>query len=442
MKKIYIYLTLILTFVVMLNVMNLLADEPAVPDFVRKIITPAPCLDNLPPWQGPKWYKICTDTVFNLDNGLQPPDNWGTCCYYVKYYDRVEVGNSGTTRHYQTNVVGVFYDGEDCEKRSKEAIIQEFQKALYKKLCDEDENYFNKIVCIGGKYDWYEATADSYVYTTGGCYQKDAQGNTLRDEFNNPIPCDQNNYCCRETKTIKLERKNDKLYVTEFVPKSPPYFELFGTSCPTKTCKKGCNNVMMSDLVDINCGTECDEGGWELMNKNIPIPTCPSCIVFVEYYTRTNPPCPEYGNKEANDIKLSKIVVSGDLTGPCATCQLSAQQIHQAVFENLKNSEFRNLPEINGQCKEYYRFFQSSCWRDETVPGYYDYDYNSEPPLQIWVPPFRVIMKCAGDNCCKRVFRICKDSQGNILPPEQIGPSVPSDLNCGIIIEPCFFICD
>lgn len=198
---------------------------------------------------------------------------------------------------------------------------------------------------------------------------------------------------------------------------------------------------MMKSVVDINCNTDCNEGEWEEKEKLIPMPSCPSCIVKVIYYTRTTPPCPQYGNKEANDIYLDKIVVNDDPSGPCATCPLSAQQIHQVVFEDLKNSEFKNPPTENGECKDYYRFFQSSCWRDETVPGYFDYE--SEPPYnQIWVPPFRVIMKCAGDNCCKRVFRICRTQQGVLLPPVQIGPSAPSDLNCGIIIEPYFFICD
>lgn len=230
MKKLNNFTKLIIVLAFVFIAMNLFANDPVPPNFVVNIKTPAPCYDGGPVWTGPKWYKICTDTVFNLNNNEPPPDNWKVCCYYVKYFDRVQKNSQETTEEYQTNIVGVFFDGEDCEKRKKETIIQEFQEALYQKLCKDDPNNFNKLgypLTMGG------GGFSAYVYTTGGCYEKNESG-IIRDSFNNPIPCNGSTYCCRQTKQIYLAKNsNGDLIITKldtiinpFIS-TEPYYEVF-----------------------------------------------------------------------------------------------------------------------------------------------------------------------------------------------------------------------
>lgn len=402
------------------------------------IQTPVPCKGEFErPWSTqPKWYRICSDTVQNLQGqGL------GTCCYWIKYYDRKFTKDDGT-KTYQTNVVAIIFEGSDCEKRTQDNIIQEFQEALYQKIANEDPSFYEE---FGFPQGWYSTHDYADFYTTGGCFQTDKDGN-LKYEGKSLINCDENIYCCKRSKVLNLLRGyEDKIYVTSIDPILPeqtePLYQVFkvpnGASCP---CKSNCENVLMRSTININCDTPCNEGEWKPMEKQIPIPNCPDCFVKAKFSVRTTPPCPQFGNMEANDILLEEIFVDDDPTGPCALCNLPSQDIHQIVFQNLINSEFKNTPTLPNTCKNYFRFFQSSCWHDNYVEGHWEnepvYPYN-----RIWIKPFRMIFKCAGDNCCKRTFRICTDGTGKLLPPVQIGIAESSSLNCDYSPLPCFFIC-
>lgn len=156
------------------------------------IQTPAPCKGQFEqPWSTqPKWYRICSDTVSNLQGqGL------GACCYWIKYYDRTYILDGNQSRTYETNVVAIIFEGTDCEKRKKDAIIQEFQEALFQKINYENPEFFAE---FSNPTDWYEAHPINYSYTTGGCFQTDINGNLKYDIDKSAINCAGNN-CCKRT---------------------------------------------------------------------------------------------------------------------------------------------------------------------------------------------------------------------------------------------------
>lgn len=405
------------------------------------IRTPEPCKGQFEqPWSTqPKWYRICSDTVSNLQGqGL------GTCCYWIKYYDRTISLNDGA-KTYQTNVVAIIYEGTDCEKRTKENIIQEFQEALYQKIANENPSFYEDFALPS---NWYSASIPTDYYTTGGCFQT-MNGDIIYGLGKIPLNCNENIYCCKRTKQLNLLRGyGDKIYVTSIEPILPqhtePFFEVFkvpdGGTCPSP-CKSSCENVLMRSTIDSNCDTPCDEGEWEQKVKQIQIPNCPDCFVKAKFSVRTTPPCPQFGNMEANDILLEEIFVDDDPTGPCALCNLPSQYIHQIVFQTLVKEDFPNPPIGNNKCQNNYRFFQSSCWHDNLIEGHWEnepeYPYNL-----IWIKPYRMIYKCAGNNCCKRTFRICTDATGKLLTPVQIGIPESTSINCDYSPLPCFFICN
>ncbi len=219
------------------------------------IQTPAPCKGHFEqPWSTqPKWYRICSDTVSNLQGqGL------GTCCYWIKYYDRTYILDGNQSRTYETNVVAIIFEGTDCEKRTKDAIIQEFQEALFQKINYENPEFFAE---FSNPPDWYEAHPINYSYTTGGCFQTDINGNLKYDIDKSAINCDGNTYCCKKEKQLNLLRGyQGKLFITSLDPIPPPLtepqYEVFkvpdGASCPSP-CKSSCENVLMRSTININC---------------------------------------------------------------------------------------------------------------------------------------------------------------------------------------------
>lgn len=407
--------------------------SPAPPN----IATPSPCYvgsQQQQGWSGPCYYRICSDTVQGL-GGIQQPK----CCYWVVYYQRMipDPSQSGYER-YETNVTGIFYDGDDCEQRSRGQIIHAFQNALWKKLNYDNPTFFDNHYMPSGS-----GIGGSYFYSTGGCFQKDAIGDVVYDDFGNPVNCDEDIYCCRYYKQVH--------YMTDFSgvrritkidslnSENPnPVYEVtkFGTSilC-SATCKKACDNVLMEDASVILCDAPCNENAWSnIIEKLVPIPGCPGCEVTVKFRKRTTSPCPQYGIESANDINLLSFEFEYDTLAPptpCSLCALSLHGMHSAVVDYLLKNEFDNKPP-NNQCRNYYRVFQSACWFDHLRDAYTAYNR--------YYPPTRVMRECEPVNCCVQRYRLCANHSGQIT--YELLSSEVDYIDCHFYPWPCVFICD
>lgn len=134
------------------------------------IHTPNPCTDTeTNPWLGPKWDTVCSNHYYPLQ--CTDCDN---CCYIIKYYDRESTPSSGGHKDYQTNVVAIFYYGGDCELRDKNVVLGVFYDKLFK---SKPYQYIGKLY----EPDNANGELGMYQYTTGACYQKDANGDIIFD---------------------------------------------------------------------------------------------------------------------------------------------------------------------------------------------------------------------------------------------------------------------
>jgi len=410
-------------------------QTPAPPN----ISTPSPCMvgsQQQQGWSGPCYYRICSDTVQGL-GGIQEPK----CCYWVVYYQRI-IPNSAQLGYelYETNVTGIFYDGEDCELRSRGQIIHAFQNALYKKLDNDDPTFFDDHYMPS---DGDSGVASQYFYTTGGCFEEDSNGDVVYDEFGKPVNCDSDDYCCQYTKQVHYKKNylgETKIWrIDSLNSENPnPVFEVTKNgddALCSGSCKWACDNVLMEDAATILCDEPCNDADWSnLIEKQVPIPGCSPCEVTVKFRKRTSSPCPQYGMESANDIYLHSFEWVDDTLAPptpCTSCTLDVHGMHSAVVDYLLKNEFDNKPP-NNQCKNYYRLMQSACWFDHLRPEYTAYER--------YYPPTRVMRACGEESCCVQHYRLCANMNGVIT--YQLLSSEAESIDCHVYPWPCVFICE
>jgi hypothetical protein len=273
-------------------------------------------------------------------------------------------------------------------------------------------------------------------YTTGGCYQKDVEGNTILNEDGEPIPCNSSEYCCRYDKQVNFINGEVTSIDSILSENSDPLIYVNKDTIPVhivcpSSCNSGCDNVLMEHLVDLTCDLPCNTTSWgeELQFEDVPIPGCPGCYMTVIFRKRSTPPCPEYGMETLNDIYFDRLQYYWEPGQPCHLCTASDQTIHNAAMEYLLNNAFDNLPG-NGECKTSYRIIQSACWHDHYTDGI--------PGI---LPPQRMLIKCTANNCCVKQYKFCKTEEGDLLPPELISTTSTSE-SCNFNPYPCIFVCE
>lgn len=395
------------------------------------VVTPAPCQGaESAPWSGPIVEKICTDEFGEWGAS----DGKGVCCYWIVYHERTI--NTNPTERYETNITEIFFEGEDCEERSRGDIIHRFQEFLYK------SKPYDFFAYHAGTYDPYvpatdwSGSATMTFYTTGGCYQKDSEGNTIYNEEGEPLPCNPDDYCCKYEKQVFLNHgevtgidsiiglNNEPLFVSrkDTMP--------FTFNCPS-SCNKACDNVSMEHLVNLTCNLPCNETAWGPEEEtDIDIPGCAGCKITVIFRKRTTPPCPEFGMESVNDIQLFGLKYNYESGQPCYTCSVSDQTLHTIAMQYLLNNIFTDLPAPDN-CKTNYRIIQSSCWHEHFL--------REDHP---WLPRQRMLYACyPNNNCCMKRYKICRDINGNLLPPELLYTSSTEE-DCHFAPYPCLFICD
>lgn len=411
------------------------------------IKTPSPCMVGSQPqqgWSGPNpcYYRICTDTVWSLGGPSEPK-----CCYWVAYHQRIIPNAQGSGYEaYEINVTGIFYDGDDCELRSRGEIIHAFQNALYAKLSYDNGDFFRNHYAQGSS-----GSATMHFYSTGGCFQEDENGDVIYDEFGKPVDCDTLKYCCEYNKQVFYTSYLGNIRIFNSSTEPPDQGKdrvdsLIGTNenpvfnvhkngdFQVCNCKKACDNVLMEDAATILCDAPCNEAYWSnLIEKQVPIPGCSPCEVTVKFRKRTTSPCPEYGMESANDIYLHSFEWVDDTLAPptpCTSCTLDVHGMHSAVVDYLLKNEFDNKPH-NNQCKNYYRIMQSACWFDHLRDAYTAYGR--------YYPPQRIMRACGEESCCVQRYRLCADNLGAITY-ELL--SSEANVDCHYYPWPCIFVCE
>ncbi|MBX3043818.1 MAG: hypothetical protein KIT33_13945 [Candidatus Kapabacteria bacterium] len=392
------------------------------------IETPEPCVNinyaSTPvDWGEKKEKRICTDDLYNwgVDDGYEK------CCYTIVYYEAVLHGEQ--TTQFLSNITAIIYEGEDCKLRTKGEIIHKFHEWLYK---SKPYGFFSYETHPYGIIINGSSTMDMYI-TSGGCFQKNGNGDI---EYTNGIPnsCNSSVYCCRYSKQIDIEngvvQSVDSLLPGNLNPQILVYDNTPNQiSCPS-SCKHTCDNVMMEEAIFL-CNPPCNTGFWSAeKTKKIEIPGCPSCTVTVAFRTRTTSPCPEFESESFNDIYLDRIEFYDSYMDPCYHCQMPDQYIHSTVMDHLINNEFSQSPGPN-ECDEYYRVIQSACWHEHYQDG--------DPSIDL--PPKRILLKCGDDNCCVHRYKLCRNIEGDLLPPELLS-STSTSQGCHFYPYPCIFVCE
>jgi hypothetical protein len=411
--------------------------EAQVPDEVLNMTTPSPCFtdiyDSSNPWSVKKYYKLCTNTCSMLENS-----ELGDCCYWIVYHDRTKTNSETNQQSYQVNVVAVIAEGEDCDERTKSEIIHAFHVCLFK---SKPIGFFQYEITIEVSEDVYipsfiTASKPIFFYSTGGCFQKDINGDVVFDENGDPVPCDEFDYCCYRSKQVSISNHSiTSIDSNDIISVSRIYYGLT-RYCPS-SCSEFCENVIYENITEVEepnpaflCDVACNSESFMLSNSfDMELPFCPGCSVTVHYRQRITSACPEYDLESANDLYLDKIDFED---GMCPPCNSSPHQIHKAVVDNLLKYHFPNIPEQN-KCEDYYRIFQSSCWYDYTIPGY---ELND-----MYIVPVRTFRKCPSENCCIHRYRLCRDGGTNIT--YELLETISTEIDCEpTIMSTCWFICN
>ncbi len=397
--------------------------------------SPTPCEDlfpNAPQWDGPKYHRICTDSIPDLNQ-----QGFKKCCYWIVYHDRVRIttspkpgGGVNTCYFYEVNVTSIVYEGEDCKKRTKGEIINAFHESIFKLESISHPNYFTK---CGDPTNIQNNTM--LFYSTGGCYEMDAGGEIIYDELGYPIPCDPSiNFCCQYSKQVHVENSVVVDIDTIIGSNSYPITYVYDStqSHCINPCQKSCDEVLTIPYIELSCNTPCNTGVWTSKPpKEFTIPGCPDCKVKVYYANRPTNPCLEIGMNNYHDLRLD--LIEADSIS-CSNCTLSMQAIHSFVVDELIKTGFDSYPQ-NNTMNPYYRVFYSSCWTD-----FYSEGCCPDSNGVFNFPTERVIKPCRGDLCCIKKYTIATDDNGNrtYILNEVI---IPETNNCPIDIYPCVFMC-
>lgn len=360
--------------------------------------TPSPCdfdYEDAEPWDGPKEWIICADTVADL--------NCNGCCFTVVYYDRFDERIGPMV--YEVNVTGVFYH---CEVEDNNCPVEDVIDAFYEKLIQYsvrtysefwEENIFGDPCSNSSGYG-------PFLYTTGKCI------NTSTGEECTPSP-----RCCisqyEYEKVYESGSNPCKYFIT-----STDYYQVIGQEpeCNTSPCteEKCRTEVLYQPLGSVVCEIPCNQGQWTMETEpNLAIPGCPDCYVDVEYRYRETVGC----SPVFYDIEILSIDFQSD---DCKDCtNLDATEIYQYVHEwALMNAAIERLD--IGDCDTTIRALRSSCWR------FKEGGYKFSP--------------CEVSDCCWARYRVCRTGQDSYI--WTLWDYGSESDTCDYPTEPCEFLCD
>lgn len=366
------------------------------------------------------------------------------CCLTIVYYERYALqGPNANFKDYQSNVVGILWDGSNCPcDLNLDDIMIKYENVLFKTKSQEQKGFW-----IKKKKTPDNETDDAYLnsqspfshnfYVSGGCYQKDSNGELIRDSKGFPVECNPGDvYCCRKTQwvtTYGLTGIIQEIHATN--PQGNLIQENSNQNhqnCPT-LCLSKCNDPLYDELDHYECFlpencTKYDKDKISNDNEEIfcnLIPNdCPDCCFTVTYDYRVTKGCVP---KEYHDFSIDKVSYSPQCNN---NCQVSIDVLFDAVIDALLTISTKAPKPEMGSCEINYRFYQNSCWFDH----YYEQT------------GYRTITRCSKEfNCCFRQYEVCASNSTPIVyTSRQIGASIPVDKDyCDNVINPypCYFLC-
>lgn len=363
--------------------------------------TPSPCEFVGNNWRG-AWIGPKLDTVCFAESGT-------FCCFTVVYYDRMWESTVSTSNpscpinkyyQYDLNITGIFFDDVNCSNFNKDSIVSKFQNQRFIKNSQRKGFRDSLLNCCG-------TSQNQFTWVTAKCV--DSIGNDCEYAPNR---------CCRIQKTVHYDR----------VPPCTTSYkgigtvestDLMGTNC-SEGCTPACNGLIMQHIPITTCDFECNYEPWINMSVNVPFdPACPTCIITVKYSYRETQSC----NPNYFDFVLDSIIFDNENCDPCLPNGydiLTPFAITQMLSQFTINQDW--LP---GTCIGNIRISKAPCF------GVF---FNS--PGQDYVG------ECVpSEDCCLAILKICKNSQGIILPPELTYNNITNSDTCDVPMLWCKTFC-
>jgi hypothetical protein len=355
-------------------------------DFVIK----PDCRDSQEEWTGPHEDIICSDDYEELVcNG---------CCYTIVYYDRwVEEDNGGViTEDYEMTIVGIFWEGVNCDNCDKTIIAE-----LY---------YYNKLEELNENYDLYTRLGG-----TGNTLSEVLQFFTPSRCYYEGFLCDQDYRCCEVVYQIDFDQQGNIESIDPVVGSVPDMFPPCSTGCTPS-----CNDYPFMYKGVIDCSNmPCNEGLFsnEIYNVSLDLDDigCSQCTLKVFYrYREVNEPGCHYYDHQLEYFELE---------GPgCEYCTLGVVQLWSlAIDVLLKKGLVIDLEE--DECKTNIRIVNATCWLE----------FNEG----VYTP-------CSMSDCCYAIYEVCniENQKGeyeytyNLLvtggqPNPNCDPTAPCHVVCG-----------
>ncbi|HRP01072.1 MAG TPA: T9SS type A sorting domain-containing protein [Candidatus Kapabacteria bacterium] len=415
----------------MTNVFKTYSQEPS----LLGIDLPSPCNwsgHQEIKWKGPFEIDLCDeDLKLTCSN----------CCLTIVYYERYVP--DAIYKFYESNVVGVLWHGAGCPcNMSMDEILLVFENKLFKSKSIAQPGFWVKFKTTkdNEQDSCYLNSQTSFTfdfYVSGACYQKDSNGEILKDMSGFRVECDTTKfYCCRKTHWVTTYTNSGIIdNITNYIPgnsilvyeNSNQYHGL----CDTLHCVSVCNDPVYDRKDQYKCKLPQNCTTWDksriVNNKteifcNLISGDCINCCFTVTYDMRETKGCLP---GEYYDFTIKKI----DYNTSCNdSCSVDMDILFDAVIDALLTKSEDVPKPKSSQCEINYRFYTNTCWFDHELWGY------------------RTVEECSDEfNCCFRLYKVCaSDTDPVVYRSEQIGTSIPVDsVNCNkyVLPHPCYFLC-
>jgi hypothetical protein len=373
MKKFTIFLTL---FYLMITVCNSQIDW-------SEILDQPHCYDNIEEWTGPLERTICADDFIEIE--------CSDCCYTIVYNDRWIFIEDLESENYELYILGIFYEGDNCENCDKNLILDVFYKDLMYEKAANEPNFIDRIT--GNSIQGF----NMFYYTPAKCL-----------DIYSSI-CNSQEVCCIYAYDWLFQRDEyNEIYLANI---GEDTFYDGSYSCnPPENCNIHCDYPYQS-LFPVGCFFPNNTEGWgNEYDLDPPIDLgsiCPGCSVVVSVRDR---------GSVAND-DFDTEITNIDLIGNCNNCDID--DIMSYVIDYILKYHLDPGVLQQGFCITNRRIVIKSCWQAYS---------NSYVP-------------CSKSECCWAVYKVCNED--GEIPYEyyliETGPGENVE-NCDPT-QPCQMVC-